>query len=115
MSLALVVNSGQVERVGATTSPEILEVRAGAGAGLDVVAAGVLEIGITTATSITIGSGGAGGVMTTVAGDLTVSGNEIVVGTTTFQGNTQIGDAKTDTLEVQASIINSTAAGLVNC
>jgi hypothetical protein len=115
MSLALVINSGQVERVGATTSPEPLTVRAGAGAGLDVSAAGTLEIGISTATAITIGSGGAGGVMTTVAGDLTVSGNEIVVGTTTFQGNTQIGDALSDTLEVQATVIDNSvaAAGVV--
>ena len=112
MSLALVINSGQVERVGATVSPEPLLVRGGAGAGIDLDAGGTLEIGVATATAITIGSGGAGGVMTTVAGDLTVSGNEIIVGTTTFNGNTQIGDAKSDTLEVQASIINSTAASL---
>ena len=79
MSLALVINSGQVERVGATTTPEPLLVRGGAGAGIDLDAAGTLELGVTTATAITIGSGGGGGVMTTIAGDLTVSGNEIVV------------------------------------
>lgn len=124
MSEALVINSGQVERVGTTVANEKLIIGAGAAAGLDVASAGILALpgSSPTATSveigasgaglpITLGAGGAGGSMTTVAGDLTVSGNEIVVGTSTFQGNTQIGDAISDTLEVQATLINSTAAG----
>jgi hypothetical protein len=128
MSQALVINSGRLERVGATTASEKLLLTAGTAGGLDIEAAGVLGLatGTPTATSIeigtggsglpiTLGAGGGGGSMTTVAGDLTVSGNEIVVGTTTFQGNTQIGDALSDTLEVQATVIDNSiaAAGVV--
>ena len=42
-----------------------------------------------------------------VYGDLKVDGDETVVGNTVFEGNTQIGDAGSDTLDVQASIISN--------
>ena len=123
MSQALVINSGRLERVGATTASEKLLLTLGTAGGLDVEAAGALGLatGTPTATSVEIGSGGAGlpitlgaggpgGSLTTVAGDLTVSGNEIVVGSTTFQGNTIIGDTITDTLKFGGVIINRTVA-----
>jgi hypothetical protein len=124
MSQALVINNGRLERVGASTAAEKLLLTEGAAGGLDIESAGILAIGGTSATAtsvqigvngsgglpVTIGEGGIGGSLTTVAGDLTVSGNEIVVGSTTFQGNTVIGLDTDETLEVKASVINSTAA-----
>jgi len=108
-ALALTIQSGRITRLQAG---DRLLVQEGAAGGLDVDAAGLLELGASVATSITIGSGGAGGVMTTVAGDLTVTGNEIVNGTTIFNGATmQIGDALTDTLEIRSVTINNSLAG----
>jgi hypothetical protein len=69
--------------------------------GIDTSGATPLVIGATNATAIDIGQPG---VTTTIKGDLGVDGDEIVVGTTTFQGDTQIGDATTDTLAIVASI-----------
>ena len=64
MSEALVVNSGQMERVGASIANEPLLVVEGAAAGVDVIAGGALGLAADaapTATSVEIGSGGAGG------------------------------------------------------
>ena len=64
--------------------------------------AGTLSLGTdANTTAVTISRTG---VTTTVAGDLQVSGTETVVGTTTFQGDTNIGDASTDTLTITAVV-----------
>jgi hypothetical protein len=78
---------------------------------------GTISIGTSSATGITIGSGGAGGVLTTIAGDLSVTGNESITGTSTFtadatfNGNVQFGDGTgTDLVEFHtATRIGSTS------
>lgn len=66
---------------------------------------GTMSIGTdANTTAITVGSGGAGGVVFTVAGDLAVTGNETITGSQTytgaaqFNGNVTFGDAATDTI-----------------
>jgi len=61
----------------------------GGGAGFN----GTVSLGATNASAVTIGRTG---ITTTVAGDLSVSGTETVVGITTFQDNVQFGDAADD-------------------
>jgi redox-sensitive bicupin YhaK (pirin superfamily) len=63
---------------------------------------GTLSLGTdANTTAVTISRTG---ITTTVAGDLQVSGTETVIGTTTFQGDTNIGDASTDTLTITAVV-----------
>ncbi len=70
---------------------------------LDTAAAGVLTIGGagSTATGVQIGTSGE---TTTILGDLQVDGAETVTGSATFNGNTDIGDAASDTLTITASV-----------
>lgn len=91
-----------------------------ANSGIERSAAGALNIATTDSlvTSVNIGTGsdvatvtigtgpgtGAGTTNIILDGDVTINGTEVVVGTTTFEGDTGIGDAITDTLTVTAGI-----------
>ncbi len=69
--------------------------------GLDAETTGTLAIGTANATAITIGSGGAGGVVTTVAGDLTVTGTTTLNATVqTTGGSVTFGDGDGDTIQL---------------
>jgi hypothetical protein len=65
---------------------------------------GTISIGTASATGITIGSGGAGGVLTTIAGDLSVTGDETVVGSTVFQDDVTFGNSTGDNINFVGGI-----------
>jgi hypothetical protein len=126
---ALVVGTGIVGvGAGLTISPASGNVIIGGSAklvptsgGVQLAGAGAINIGTddTTATSVNIGTGsdvatvtigtgpgtGAGTTNIVLDGDVQVNGTEVVIGTTTFQGDTVIGDADTDTLTVTAVVL----------
>jgi len=97
-ALALTIQSGRITRL---QTGDALQVKSGAGNGVQLDASGDLYIG-TTATTDTIHLGRTGQ-------NVQIDGNEVVIGTTTFQGDTVIGDDLADTLKVGALIINATA------
>lgn len=94
MARVLVLSTGRTAEIGNSTTAEI-------GNNIDRATAGTLNVGGTTATLVTLG---AAGINTQVLGNLTVDGTETVVGTTTLQADTDIGDAATDTLTIVASV-----------
>jgi hypothetical protein len=126
---ALVVGTGIVGvGAGLTIAPATGNVIIGGSAklvltsgGVQLAGAGAINIGTddTTATSVNIGTGsdvatvtigtgpgtGAGTTNIILDGDVTVNGTEVVVGTTTFEGDTVIGNADTDTLTVTAVVL----------
>lgn len=73
------------------------------GSTIDTVGAGTLTIGGagSTATAIEIGTAGE---LTKVLGNFEVVGTEVVGGSATFNGNTDIGDTSADTLTITASV-----------
>lgn len=76
----------------------------GANGGLGRSTAGTLLLGTDAqTTAISIGSVG---VVTTILGDLTVNGTEIIIGPITFQGNVVFGDATTDTVQFVARVLD---------
>lgn len=93
-SKSLVLASGRVKQI---PDADTLIV----GAGITGIAASSLTIGGSTVTGVTLGSAS---IHTTVAGNLQVNGTETVVGTTTFQGDTDIGDDSGDTLTITAVV-----------
>jgi len=96
-SLPLVIQSGSTKQL---QSGDVLLLQSG---GLDLAAAGALILAPSggTATSVELGSAS---IHTTVKGNLTVDGNELVSGTTQFVGDTiQFGDARTDIVTMQAA------------
>ena len=76
------------------------------GASLDRLVAGTLSLGTTTANAITIGSTG---VTTTNAGALTSTQTLTATAAAAFNGDTDIGNAATDTLTITAAIDSDVA------
>jgi len=101
---ALIINTGVITQQ-ANTDTLIV------GDGIDV-ATGTLTIGATTATTINIGPTatttavniGAVGTLTTVKGNLQVDGTETVTGTSTMNGNINLGDDTADLVTYTARI-----------
>ena len=107
MALPLIIDGGRTRQLPSATALTVQSA-------IDLNAAGTLLVGTTTATALTLGSGGAGGVLTTVAGDLTVTGNEIINGTSVFNGSTiQFGDAATDIITARGRFGDATDPNIV--
>lgn len=72
--------------------------------GLDVAAAGTLNIGTSTANAITIGKSG---VITSVLSPVYASSTLLVTGASTFYGNVTLGDAAADLIQINGGLYAS--------
>jgi hypothetical protein len=107
LGLTVTADTGSITMASATSFSSTATVTGAlyANGGVDRSTAASLLIGTTNATAITIGSGG---MTTTVAGNLSVSGTETVVGTTSFEDDVTIGNG----VGVDRLIFNATSGRL---